>query len=100
MAQDPNTTRTFDKALNEDVKDFHLPGNEWTQARNAINNSKTGDLGRLGNEPGNTSCLTTELKYTIIGFIHIIEDKWAVFSTDNVNSEIGLFTESKCSLNE
>lgn len=100
MAQDPNNTRTFDKALNEDVKDFHLPGNEWTQARNAINNSKTGDLGRLGNEPGNYSCLTSELKYTIIGFIHIIEDKWAVFSTDNVNSEIGLFTESKCSLNE
>jgi len=101
MAQDQNnSTRTFDKSLNEDVKDFHLPSNEWTQARNAINNSKTGDLGRLGNEPANTACLTSDLQYTIIGFIHIIEDKWAVFSTDNVNSEIGLFTESKCSLNE
>jgi hypothetical protein len=94
MAQDPNNTRTFDKSLNEDVKDFHLPSNEWTQARNAINNSKTGDLGRLGNEPGNTSCISAP--YPIIGFIHIIEDKWAVYSTDNTNSEIGLFVESKC----
>jgi hypothetical protein len=95
MAQEQNNQpRTFDKALNEDVKDFHLPSNEWTQARNAINNSKTGDLGRLGNEPGNTSCVSAP--YTIIGFIHIIEDKWAVFSTDNTNSEIGLFIESNC----
>jgi hypothetical protein len=95
MAQEQNNQpRTFDKALNEDVKDFHLPSNEWTQARNAINNSKTGDLGRLGNEPGNTSCVSAP--YTIIGFIHIIEDKWAVYSTDNTNSEIGLFVESKC----
>ena len=69
MAQDPNTTRTFDKALNEDVKDFHLPSNEWTQARNAINNSVTGDLGKLGNEPGNLECASAP--YPIIGFIHI-----------------------------
>jgi hypothetical protein len=93
--------RTFDKSLNEDVNDFHLPSSDWTQARNAINNSITGDLGKLGNEPGNSECI--KISYpsaTIIGFIYIIEDKWAVFSTDgDVNNpvcEIGLFKESTC----
>ena len=99
MAQDPNNTsssntRTFDKSLNEDVNDFHLPANEWTQARNAINNSITGDLGKLGNEPANLECVSAP--YPIIGFIHIIEDKWAVYSTDGTNSAIGLFIESNC----
>ena len=87
--QQNNTIKTFDKSLNEDVNDFHLPSNQWSQARNAINNSVTGDLGKLGNEPGNIECVSAP--YTIIGFIHIIEDKWAVFSTDGTNSEIGLF---------
>jgi hypothetical protein len=90
--------RTFDKSLNEDVNDFHLPSSDWTQARNAINNSITGDLGKLGNEPGNSECI--KISYpsaTIIGFIYIIEDKWAVFSTDGSGvSEIGLFKESTC----
>lgn len=90
--------RTFDKSLNEDVNDFHLPFNEWTQARNAINNSVTGDLGKLGNEPGNLECIKIAYPFaTIIGFIHIIEDKWLIFSTDGAGtSEIGLFKESTC----
>jgi len=98
MAESENTSnqesRTFDKSLNRDINDFHLPPNQWTRARNAINNSITGDLGKLGNEPANLLCVTAP--YTIIGFIHIIEDKWAVYSTDGTNSEIGLFTESDC----
>jgi len=91
-----NKTKTFDKSLNKDVNDFHLPENEWSGARNAINNSITGDLGKLGNEPANLLCVLAP--YPIIGFIHIVEDKWAVFSTDNTNSEIGLFIESNCNV--
>jgi hypothetical protein len=98
MAQEQNTSnnqvRTFDKSLNEDVNDFHLPSNEWTHGRNVINNSVTGDLGKLGNEPANILCV--QAPYPIIGFIHIIEDRWAVFSTDGTNSEIGLFIEGNC----
>lgn len=70
-------TRRFDKDLNENVNDFHLPENSWTQARNAINNSVTGDLGKLGNEPGNLFC--TKAPYTVIGFIHLTANTWAVF---------------------
>ena len=100
MAQEQDNTpnlppRTFDKSLNEDVNDFHLPSNQWTQARNAINNSVTGDLGKLGNEPANLKCV--DITYTVIGTIHIISDKWVIFSTDgNGNCEIGLFKESTC----
>jgi len=84
----------FDKNLQKDIRDFHLEDTQWTFARNAINNSNLGDLGKLGNEPANKLCVTAP--YTIIGFIHLVQDKWAVFSTDNTHSEIGYFQESTC----
>lgn len=99
MANMQNTTsgitRSFEKNLNEDIKDFHQAPGSWTQARNAINNSKTGDLGDLGNEPANKFC--TKAPYTIIGSIHIIADQWIIFSTDDTDSEIGVFVEGDCS---
>ena len=104
MAKDTNQvgTRRFDKELSEDVNDFHLPDNSWTQARNAINNSKTGDLGKLGNEPSNINCIN--ITYTgcgtsipkIIGTIHINADKWLIYTTNGPCHEIGIFTESLC----
>lgn len=93
-----NNVRRFDKELSEDVNDFHLPENVWTQARNAINNSKTGDLGKLGNEPGNQYCISVGVDdtYELIGAIHTEADIWVLFSTNNTNSEIGLFQEGQC----
>lgn len=94
--------RSFDKELVEDVNDFHLPKSSWTQARNAINNSKTGDLGKLGNEPGNQFCTTAvdplfpHTSYTIIGAIHLQADTWAIFSTNEFDSEIGVFKQDTC----
>lgn len=87
-------TRLFDNHLNKDVKDFHLKENEWTFARNAINNSKTGDLGKLGNEPSTLYC--TSAPYPIIGAIHLEADKWAIFSTNDTDCEIGFFEEGLC----
>lgn len=91
-----NSVKQFDDKLSEDVNDFHLPDNVWSQARNAINNSVTGDIGKLGNEPSNKYCV--EAKYTIIGGIHIDADIWAIFSTNDTlsTSEIGLFKETGC----
>lgn len=102
--------RRFDKNLQKDTNDYHVQDNEWIYARNAINNSNIGDLGRLGNEPANKLCLKVWQNpaptpsdpwagagpLTIIGFIHLEKDKWAVFSTDNVNSEVGYFEEEIC----
>jgi hypothetical protein len=102
MAKSQSTSssdvRRFDKELSEDVSDYHLPENSWTQARNAINNSKTGDLGKLGNEPSNQFCTNVGVddSYDIIGAIHTEADIWVIFSTNNTNSEIGLFKESLC----
>lgn len=96
---------TFDKSIVKDISDFHLPKNVWGHARNAINNSKTGDLGKIGNEPANNLCtelvnslvqLAPALPYSVIGGIHLEADKWTIFSTNGVSSEIGLFVEGIC----
>lgn len=93
--QDQNiNTRQYNKSLNEDTNNYLLGPNQWTHARNAINNSRTGDLGKLGNEPSNYECAAAP--YTIIGTIHLVGDTWAIFSTDDVNSEIGIFQEDIC----
>jgi hypothetical protein len=87
-------TQRYDKELIEDVSDYHLGENVWTHARNAITNSTTGDFGDIGNEPSNIHCASAP--YTVIGTIHIQGDRWAIFSTDDSNSEVGLFDESAC----
>ena len=92
--QDVKTTGTFDKSLVTDTSDFHLPENSWTYARNAINNTRKGDIGKLSTEPANDFC--TYAPYTIIGAIHIEEDRWLMFSTNNTDSEIGIFKEGTC----
>jgi hypothetical protein len=86
---------TFDKAMVTDVNDYHLPENAWTYARNAINNSRKGDLGKLSNEPANEFCASAP--FNIIGNIHVEKDIWVIFSTNGYMSEIGLFTEETCS---
>ena len=88
------TNNTFDQALVTDTNDYHLPDRAWTYARNAINNTRKGDLGKLATEPGNTYC--TVATYVIIGAIHIEKDQWLIFSTNNTDSEIGKFTEGTC----
>lgn len=89
-------SRSFDGELQKDANDFHVKDSQWTHARNAINNSTTGDIGKMGNEPANRLCITVPTGYTIIGFIHLIDDKWTVFSTNNISSEIGYFEEKIC----
>lgn len=110
MAQNNNTSDansdTFDKSLNEDIRNFHAGPNQWTQARNAINNSKTGDLGALGNEPATLKCITLPPGFTVISTIHIVDDRWLIYSTNmpssiqipqvSLGSEIGIFDASLC----
>lgn len=85
---------TFDGDLVEDISGKALPPNSWTQARNATPNTVRGDLGELSNEQSNKFCAAAP--YPIIGVIYLTEDKWAVYSTDEVDSEIGLFEENAC----
>ena len=88
-------TRSFQKGMVKDLNETLMGEGSYLNAINAVNNSRAGDLGVIGNEQSNQFC--TQAPYTIIGTIHLYDDKWAIFSTDNVDSEVGLFDESDCS---
>ena len=87
-------TSTVNKGMMKDPNAGFIPQGAWSHARNAVHNSEDGDLGTLSNEQSNVFC--TAAPYTIIGVVHLYEDVWAIFSTDNTNSEIGTFKESSC----
>jgi len=84
----------FNKGMVKDNADLFNPEGSWSYARNAANSSFQGDIGVLSNEPANKFCI--QAPYTIIGTIHIRDDEWVIFSTDNSNSEIGYFKEATC----
>ena len=61
MAKNPQQTSSagggsFDKSLNEDNQGFAKSPQEWTQARNAVNNTVAGDIYQLSNESSNYLC--------------------------------------------
>jgi hypothetical protein len=87
-------TEIYNKGLLKDVNDTYVGEGYWTHARNAVNNSPSGDVGVLGNEPSNVFC--ARAPYTIIGTVYITNGKWAVYSSNNFASEIGLFNENTC----
>jgi hypothetical protein len=78
----------------KDYNDTFVGEGLYTHARNAVNNSHDGQMGVIGNEPSNLSCVT--LPYDLIGCIHLFDDQWVVYTTDDTNSEIGIFDESAC----
>lgn len=91
-------TGTFTKGLVRDYDENFDPESSWPYARNAVNNSLEGDVGLLGNEPSNYLCAQTS--FTIIGRIHLFNQYWVIFSTNNPvsksSSEIGLYDEDLC----
>jgi hypothetical protein len=89
------TTNSFSKGMLKDYNDTFVGEGLYVHARNAVNNSHDGQMGVIGNEPSNLSCIT--LPYDLIGCIHLFDDQWALFTTDDTNSEIGIFDESACS---
>lgn len=89
------TTNSFSKGMLKDYNDTFVGEGLYTHARNAVNNSHDGQMGVIGNEPSNLSCVT--LPYDLIGCIHLYDDQWVVYTTDDTNSEIGIFDESACS---
>ena len=90
-------TNTFSKGIVKDYNDTFVGEGLYTHARNAVNNSHDGQVGVLGNEPSNILCVT--LPYTMIGCIHLTDDQWVIYTTDNIDSEIGVFDESSCTYN-
>jgi hypothetical protein len=95
QSQNPGlVSNTFTKGMAKDLNDTFQPEGMWSHARNAVNNSHDGQVGVIGNEPANLKCI--QLPYTLIGAVHLSDDQWALFTTNDVNSEIGIFDESQC----
>ncbi|NBW34078.1 MAG: DUF1097 domain-containing protein [Cytophagia bacterium] len=88
-------TNSFHKGMVKDNADIYMSEGLWLNAINAINNAHYGETGSIGNEPSNQFC--TSAPYTIIGFAHLSQTRWVIFSTNNTASEIGIFDESTCS---
>lgn len=88
------TNNTFTKGMMKDYNETFVGEGMYTHARNGVNNSHDGHVGVIGNEPSNLKCIT--LNYTLIGCIHLLDDQWLLFSTDDVHSEVGVFDESAC----
>ena len=87
-------TDVFIKGMTKDSHKSFVGKESWTHCRNCINNSAKGDAGTIGNEPATLLCVNTG--YTIIGAIYLYGDKWILYSTNDTNSEIGLFDDSEC----
>ena len=95
QSQNPGAvTNSFTKGMVKDMNETFVGEGLWTHARNLANNSHDGNMGVVGNEPANLHCVT--LPYDLIGCIHLTDDQWAIFTTNDVESEIGVFDESKC----
>ena len=97
-----NKSRTFVKGLTKDTDPSFIQEGMWTHARNAVNNTKEGDLGTLSNEESNALCGTIGEDILlpnvpiIIASISLFSGKWVIFSaiydgqSDKVlTSEIG-----------
>jgi hypothetical protein len=85
---------SFNKGMTKDYSDLFHPDGTWSHARNAVNSSFQGDVGVLSNEQSNFNCLS--LPYTIIGTVHLSNDEWVIFSTNDFQHEIGIFKENLC----
>tara|TARA_R110001606_G_scaffold37070_2_gene105385 strand:- start:3359 stop:9781 length:6423 start_codon:yes stop_codon:yes gene_type:complete len=98
MAKQQNTSSTETNAFSGGMQKDTFPSlnkkEVWGHAVNAANNSVDGDIGVIGNEPANLLCAI--VPYTIIGSIKTYGDQWVIYSTDDINSEIGIFDDSEC----
>lgn len=90
-----NYINTPSKGLVTDPDSYLISKELYTYARNSNLNSHQGNINFLQNEPSNKLCV--QLPYTCIGFVKLIGGRFAMFLTDNVNSEIGIFDSDACS---
>lgn len=81
-------------SLVTDLNDSYVSDQQYSHARNAVRNSKDGDIGTIGNEPSTIKCYSAP--YKIIGILPMPDDRDLVFSTDNASSEIGIGDRKSC----
>lgn len=92
---DTTTNVTSKAGMITDLNSSYVGQEQYTYARNTVRNSREGDLGTLGNEPSNGLCFSAP--YKIIGHVSLPDERVLIFSTDNINSEIGIGDSKLCS---
>jgi hypothetical protein len=93
---DASTNATGKAGLVTDLNSSFVSEEQYTHARNAVRNSKEGDLGTIGNEPSNLHCFDAPFK--IVGTVTLPGDDILIFSSNGGNaSEIGIGNDVLCS---
>lgn len=80
--------------MNKDINQSLLKNNVVTHARNATIDSVQGDMILYQTESSPKFCC--EFPYTPIGHELLPDNTYVIFLTDDVNSEIGIFSEKTC----
>ena len=80
--------------MTKDLPIEMLQEGQYNHAINAVNNSDKGDFSKIGNEPSNLKCV--DIPYTFNGSIALINERFLIFSTNDIDSEIGIFNEQLC----
>ncbi len=88
-------TATFPRGMNRDVDPRFLQEGQYLSAINAVLNSHEGDLYKIGNEPSTIDC--SKIPYAFNGAIRLKDDRHVIFSTNDVDSEIGILDDKLCS---
>lgn len=89
-----DTTSVSKSGLVTDLNSSYVSKEQYTHARNAVRNSKEGDIGTISNEPSTIKCYSAP--YKIVGIIPLPDGTDMVFSTDESNSEIGIGYPKTC----
>lgn len=87
-------TNSFTVGMNKNNTNFFIKEGMWTHALNLINIAHEGEAFAVNNEQSNELCASAP--YDIIGFAHIFNGRFVIFSTNDTDSEIGIFDQDKC----
>jgi len=87
-------TLKYSRGLNKDLNFTYIDDQIVTHARNAVLNTHLGDVLTYSDEPSTLECVT--LPYKFNGQVSLKDNRFLVFSSDNINSEIGIVNLDNC----
>lgn len=82
------------KGLQTDLNDTLLDEQVLTHHRNGMFETQNGDMMFASIEPATLKCIDLPFKYN--GHIKLKYDKYLIFSSDNIDSEIGIANTNDC----
>ena len=86
---DKNTNRPH-KGMLQDNNPVDQPKESYRYALNAVNETNDGNRTLLSNEKSNELCWSLPVGYLPIGQVYTVNNEVVIFSTDGIDSEIGI----------